>query len=246
MMVIGLEKGTVRDLVKHTSDVICGIPSQYILEKTIKERERKILHNICLKLNSKLGGTNQVFAEASLPDVLQEPVMIMGADVTHPAPGERKPSIAAVVGSCDPSAQSLYNTEVSFQFGDQAIEEIIKLEEMTRRLLKKFYQKTAKRKPQRIIFYRDGVSEGQFAMVLAKELTAIQRACTSLQEDYTPGITFVIAQKRHKTRFFLHHSCDGIEKDENIPPGTTVDTDVTHPTETSFYLASHKGIQVTH
>ena len=245
IMVIGLKKGAVRDLVKHTSDVIYGIPSQYVLQKTVRNINPQILHNICLKLNSKLGGTNQVFAEASLPDVLQEPVMIMGADVTHPAPGERKPSIAAVVGSCDPGAQSLYNTEVSFQFGNQAIEEITKLEEMTRRLLEKFYQKTAKRKPKRIIFYRDGVSEGQFAMVLAKELTAIQKACTSLQKDYEPGITFVIAQKRHKTRFFPQHSHDGIGRGKNIPPGTTVDTDVTHPTETSFYLASHEGIQVT-
>jgi hypothetical protein len=31
----------------------------------------------------------------------------------------------------------------------------------------------------------------------------------------------------------------------NVPPGTVVDTDITHPTETSFFLASHEGIQVS-
>jgi hypothetical protein len=31
----------------------------------------------------------------------------------------------------------------------------------------------------------------------------------------------------------------------NIPPGTTVDIDITHPTEFDFYLCSHAGIQGT-
>lgn len=32
----------------------------------------------------------------------------------------------------------------------------------------------------------------------------------------------------------------------NIPAGTTVDTDITHPYEFDFYLCSHAGIQVRH
>ena len=30
----------------------------------------------------------------------------------------------------------------------------------------------------------------------------------------------------------------------NVVPGTVVDTDITHPTVSSYYLASHEGIQV--
>ena len=243
IMVIVSRKGPVRDMVKHVSDIVFGIPSQVMMMKTVEKANPQILHNVCLKLNSKLGGTNQVLASDSRPDVLKSPVMLMGADVTHSAPGEKKPSIAAVVASCDPSA-ALYNTEVSLQFGDQAIEEITNLQAMTYNLLMKFYQHNRTRKPGRIIFYRDGVSEGQFEIVLAKELTAIQRACTQLENGYRPGITFVIAQKRHNTRFFPQNEMDGIGRGKNIPPGTTVDSVVTHPTETSFYLASHEGIQV--
>ena len=42
----------------------------------------------------------------------------------------------------------------------------------------RFFQ-TNKRKPERIIFYRDGVSEGQFAEVLSHELRAVRqvRSC---------------------------------------------------------------------
>lgn len=43
--------------------------------------------------------------------------------------------------------------------------------------------------------------------VLQHELTAIREACIKLEGDYKPGITFIIVQKRHHTRFvyFVHY-----------------------------------------
>lgn len=95
-----------------------------------------------------------------------------------------------------------------------------------------------------MVFYRDGVSEGQFEDVLVREISAIQRACKSLEADYEPGITYLVVQKRHNTRLFPENSAQGVGRMKNVPPGTVVDTDITHPTETSFFLASHEGIQV--
>ena len=92
----------------------------------------------------------------------------MGADVTHPGadqPGSRKPSIAAVVGSVDPKAAQ-YVCEIRIQKSKQ--EYIEDMESMVYNLLLKFYRATGSTstgKPQRIIFYRDGVSEDQFAKV---------------------------------------------------------------------------------
>lgn len=54
-----------------------------------------------------------------------------------------------------------------------------------------------------IIMFRDGVSEGQFQTVLAHELRAIREACIKLEPQYQPGISFVVVQKRHHTRFVL-------------------------------------------
>jgi eukaryotic translation initiation factor 2C len=48
------------------------------------------------------------------------------------------------------------------------------------------------RKPEKILYFRDGVSEGQFEEVLNREISAIQRACRSLQDDWQPGITFLV------------------------------------------------------
>jgi len=169
----------------------------------------------------------------------------MGADVTHSSPGEGKPSIAAVVGSVDPEALSLYHCLVSVQerAGAHSEERILKLQEMTEKLLLKFY-KTSRHQPEKIIYFRDGVSEGQFEQILNSEISAIQAACKSLHEDYEPGITFVIVQKRHHTRFFPENPKEAV-KSGNILPGTVVDELITHPTQQSYFLASHEGIQGT-
>ena len=124
----------------------------------------------------------------------------------------------------------------------QVTEQILDMENVFEKLLKRFYNENRGRKPERIIFYRDGVSEGQFEMVVNKEITALQRACYGLEKDYQPGITYFVAQKRHHTRLFPENPKQAM-RNGNILPGTVVDTDIIHPTISSFFLASHEGIQ---
>lgn len=100
---------------------------------------------------------------------MEEQVIIMGADVTHPGadtPEIGKPSIAAVVGSTDPTGFR-YCAEIRIQKSRQ--ECIEEMEPMVYNILLKFYRancRTSTGKPQRILFFRDGVSEGQFPMVI--------------------------------------------------------------------------------
>ncbi|XP_042420508.1 protein argonaute 10-like isoform X2 [Zingiber officinale] len=118
---------------------------------------------------------------------------------------------------------------------------------MIRDLLKGFYKSTNE-KPKRIIFYRDGVGEGQFNQVLLSEVAAIRLACTSIESDYRPGITFIVVQKRHHTRLFPKvHGNQGVSatRNGNILPGTIVDTKICHPKEFDFYLCSHIANQGT-
>jgi len=93
--------------------------------------------------------------------------------------------------------------------------------------------------PARIIFYRDGVSEGQFKQVLEIELPALQRACTSL--GVQAKITMIVVGKRHHVRFFPQNP-QTADRSGNCPAGTVVDREVAHPTEFDFYLQSHGGL----
>ena len=222
-----------------------AIATQCVLSETVQKKcNPSTLANICLKINAKLGGINNIIASDTLPKLLrEEPVIIFGADVTHPKSGDTTtPSIASVVASVDHTA-SKFRAKHHAQKHRQEV--IAQLKDMVRELLLDFYRETNQIEPTRIIFYRDGVSEGQFEQIRLEEVAAIQQACLSLQEDYRPGITFIVVQKRHHTRLFPTRPEDAIGKGRNVPPGTTVDTKITHPFEFDFYLCSHAAIQGT-
>ena len=61
--------------------------------------------NISLKVNLKLGGTNQGLHPSDLGFLSRGDTMVVGIDVTHPQPGSVKgtPSIAGIVASVDAS-----------------------------------------------------------------------------------------------------------------------------------------------
>lgn len=226
--------------VKRVGDTIIGLATQCVQSKNVARTSPQTLSNLCLKINVKLGGINNILVPTIRPKLFNAPVIFFGADVTHPPAGDtKKPSIAAVVASMD-GHPSRYAATVRVQQHRQ--EMIQDLSNMVKQLLVKFYKST-RFKPHRIIFYRDGVSEGQFNQVLLHELLSIRQACIQLEDDYRPGITFISVQKRHHTRLFCHDKREQIGRSGNIPAGTTVDVGITHPTEFDFYLCSHAGIQ---
>uniref|UniRef100_M4BSN4 Uncharacterized protein n=1 Tax=Hyaloperonospora arabidopsidis (strain Emoy2) TaxID=559515 RepID=M4BSN4_HYAAE len=217
-----------------------GIVSQCMLSKHIPKCSPQYIANILMKVNTKLGGLNGVIS-GSLPRVSASRTIIFGADVTHPSPMDKtRPSIAAVTASMD---THFVRHASAIRAQGHRVEQIENLKDMTMELLKQFYRQTHG-KPDRIVFYRDGVSEGQFHMVLNHEVTAIREACQALEVGYMPPITFVIVQKRHNTRLFPGDSKDA-DRSGNVKAGTVVETGICHPIENDFYLMSHAGLQGT-
>jgi len=234
--------------IKRVGDNVLGIATQCVQIKQAQQAKPQVCANLSLKINSKLGGINHVIDPSEKSPVFREPVIIFGADVTHPSPTENGiPSIAAVVASMDANATK-YCARVRAQRHEKSggAQEIINdLAAMVKELLVEFYKANRRLKPSKIIFYRDGVSEGQFDQVLVHEVRAVQEACMMLEKEYRPRITFVVVQKRHHTRLFCEERRDASGKAQNVPPGTTVDSGITHPYEFDFYLCSHFGIQGT-
>ena len=226
--------------VKLCSDTKLNIPSQCMQLKHARRPNKQYCANICLKINLKLGGTNLSLGK-QLGFITARPTMVMGADVTHPGIGEiDKPSIAAVVASYD-IKMARYGAAVRFQASRQEI--IGELSSITQEHLTTFLTLN-KRLPERILFYRDGVSEGQYSQVLNEEVKSLKAGCAAFREGYAPTVTMIIVQKRHHTRFLVSNSQDA-DRSGNIPAGTVVDTTVCHPTLFDFFLCSHGGIQGT-
>ncbi|KAG0216514.1 hypothetical protein BGX28_000028 [Mortierella sp. GBA30] len=227
--------------IKRVTDTIIGVSSQCIQMRHARDPRKQYCANVCLKINVKLGGMNAQLAPQLLPFLSAKPTILIGGDVSHPAPGDNiRPSIASLVGSLDAKA-ARYAATVRVQTA--RTETIADLTSMTVDLLKAFY-KGCLRKPERILFYRDGVSEGQFAEVVKTELQALRAACTRLDANYKPLITFVVVQKRHHARFFPIRREEG-DRTGNCMPGTVVESTIVHPFEFDFYLQSHAGLQGT-
>ncbi|KAG8228778.1 Argonaute-2 [Ladona fulva] len=235
----------IYEKVKQTAELRYGILTQCIKGETIKKMNPATASNILLKINAKLNGVNHMLQNRKISigvSFFERPCMIVGADVTHPSPDATNiPSVAAVVASLDIHA---FRYAMEYRLQPPRVEIIKDLENIMKNHLINYYKKNGQAKPERIIMFRDGVSDGQFAEVLNEELMAMRRACISLQSDYKPKITFLVVQKRHHTRFFPSPDiADG--RNGNVPAGTIVDTKITHPTELDFYLVSHAGIQGT-
>ncbi|KAJ9098336.1 hypothetical protein QFC19_006460 [Naganishia cerealis] len=195
--------------------------------------------NVAMKINAKLGGVTHTVPMSDLPG-MNTRTMLVGADVTHPPSrndAQVAASIAATVASKN-AENNLYSASVRLQEGRQ--EPIADLQNMMVGHLKTYGAQT-KYLPDSIVFYRDGVSEGQYAVVVQKEVNAIRLACESLKPGYKPKITFVICAKKHNMRFFSKTGRD-TDRSGNLPPGTVVDRTVVHPFAFDFYLQAHAGL----
>ncbi|KAK7517215.1 ribonuclease H-like domain-containing protein [Phyllosticta citriasiana] len=190
---------------KTVADRGVGMQSICLAKYWKSKNKAGYLTNVGMKVNLKPGNFNTSigtgFGTAGAKPI-DETVMILGADVTHPSAMSSRgtPSIAAVV----------------------IIED---MKSMVSERLFAYYQ-FRKRLPAKIIYYRDGVSEAQRVEVLNKEFLTITEAyhqfVASKNLPTTVPVTAVIFTKRHGTRFFPR--AQGKIHRDNIVPGTAVET----------------------
>jgi eukaryotic translation initiation factor 2C len=249
LIVVVLPEGgnDIYTAVKHFGDITMGVATQCMKSSKCFRAKPQYYANISLKINVKLGGINTIPDPSSVSVLTDphQPTIVMGADVIHPAPGsDGRPSFTALVANVD-SDTAKYIADSRVQTSRQ--EMIEELQAMSKHVLSMYmkYRGAVEKKganslaPKRIIFYRDGVSEGQFKQVLDQELPLLKKACEEL--GITPKITIIVVGKRHHVRFFPQNERDG-DRSGNCPAGTVVDRAVAHPTEFDFYLQSHGGL----
>lgn len=226
--------------VKQAAEIRCGILTQCIKEATVsrKSGDQSTIANILLKINAKLNGTNHKFADQSKLPIQRQPHMVIGADVTHPSPDQvRIPSVVGVAISYD---SQTFRYRMCWRLQNPKQEMIQDLESILAEQLTLF-RASNKVLPRVLFYYRDGVSDGQFQEVMRVELNAMHRAAQSVEPGYKPKVVFVVVQKRHHTRFFPKTRMQ--DRNNNVEAGTIVDSQITHPNETQFFLVSHASIQ---
>lgn len=166
-----LNKKSFISQVKQAAELDVGILTQCIKANTIFRMGRgdpaMTIGNILLKVNAKLNGMNHQVIEPSYNNGLVGGVMFVGGDVTHPSPDQRDiPSVVGVAASYDKVG---FRYQCAWRIQDPKQEMIIDLENILAEQLL-FYKKTNGNLPAKIMYYRDGVSEGQFPQVSLQKL----------------------------------------------------------------------------
>ncbi|KAK2871996.1 hypothetical protein FQN49_002632 [Arthroderma sp. PD_2] len=194
--------------VKYFADVKYGCHTLCVVPKPPKNSssgapleistQPSYLANLALKINLKLGGVNHQLETVHNSQPLSR-TMYLGIDVTHSTGTDsvsEAPSIAGVVANCDPM---LGQWPASIRTQAHRVEMVKALSDMITERLKSW--KDQKCLPDKIIVYRDGVSESQYKQVLDEELGAINDAIQSYYRNKRlPKVTLLIVGKRHHTR----------------------------------------------
>lgn len=234
--------------IKKSMDIRFGVVSQVVQAKHVMTASGQYISNVCMKVNAKLGGATNVARSAVIPKLnpkaAQTPTMVVGADVSHPAPGAgsgEAASYAAITVSND-ATFTRYWAEV--QTNGHRVEMVTtsNIDQHFGHMAKNWMQRLGRgQPPQRVIYIRDGVSEGQYAAVLNDEVRDMKNVFHKLGCSKAPSFCVMIAGKRHHIRFFPEQG----DKNKNPLPGTLIEAGCTHPHEFDFYLCSHVAIKGT-
>jgi len=237
----------VYNRIKFICDVKEGILNVCVLDKKFSTANPQYLANVALKFNLKLGGRNHSLEPSKLGFLRHKKTMVVGIDVTHPAPGSSSnaPSVAGIVASVD-EWLGQWPADIRIQPARQ--EMVAGLDVIFKSRLQ-VWQKKNGTLPENILVYRDGVSEGQYDIVLEQELPALRKACkevypATVTKNGMPRMTIIIVGKRHNTRFYPSKKEDA-DRGGNPLNGTVVDRGVTEARNWDFFLQAHTAIKGT-
>ncbi|KAH7312378.1 QDE2-like protein [Stachybotrys elegans] len=241
------DSGAVYSMVKTLGDCDFGIHTNCVVADNFRKGSPGYFANVGLKWNLKAGGINHKLKDET--GVLKDgATMVVGYDVTHPTnmskqKSDAAPSLVGLVASIDRSLGQW----PSVSWAQASKQEMLdaKLTEAFASRIALWKKNNNGKTPKRIVIFRDGVSEGQYAQVLNLELPMIREACrTTCRASEQPAISIMVSVKRHQTRFYPT-STDEMSRSGNIKNGTVVDRGITQVRYWDFYLTAHDALQGT-
>lgn len=222
-------KNTLYDDIKRYLLTEYPIPSQVVLAGTISRGKnlRSIISKVLIQMNAKLGGIP--WAVDKLP-FMDKPTMICGLDVFH-ATNLGKKSVLALAASMNNSATTYWSTSVvQDDVGQEGSNNLCV--GMAGAL--EAFKKQNGSYPARIIFYRDGVGEGQIEGICRSEIVQIKQAINNAGLAESTKMIYINCSKRVNTRLFGGNP----GRFQNPEPGTVVDSSITDKDTYEFYLVS--------
>lgn len=226
--------------LKVLAELNYGVLTQCVKHKNVVNIKPDLIHNLWLKVNEKLGGTNWKIS-VPLP-TSDKPMMVVGCSFTHAEPTSTEPTMVGLCASTQQGATG-YISYAEAQDPRLAIVNRRILQNALMHFIKTFMERNNGAKPERIIWYRGGASEGSLQAILKNEFDALRKIFRETDADYQPGITFIVSIRNHRQKIFCANKADQVGQGMNVPAGTAM-----HgygggsPGSFHFHLASHAGV----
>ncbi|KAL3122858.1 hypothetical protein niasHT_008770 [Heterodera trifolii] len=270
IMLVDEKRKDTHGLLK-LSEAMHKVTTQHVtLEKAndvVRKNQRQTLENILNKLNMKNFGLNYV--PVMEPSACRRfslesgNVLVIGYDVNHPAPmpqqtrrllasqGESQlssldPSCVGICANMAPDFNAFVGDYFFQESRREAIDQMQLVDRMKWILQNVEKHRPGKSRPEYIFIFRDGLSEGQFAMACKEELRALKQGCSEYDSRYQPKFVMIVGTKRHFKKFFLEEEGrEGRPFNQNLTPGSVIQEKVTRADITEFFLQPHAPIQGT-
>lgn len=240
ILICGKDRGTDEyQSIKCLAELNYGVMTQFIKAKNVIKNAPDVVHNLWLKVNEKLGGTNWKIS-VPLPNS-QNPIMVVGCSFSHGEAGSTEPTIVGFSASTQQGATGYINYT---DYQDPRLNVVTQsvLEGALMHFIKEFMARNNGAKPERIFWYRGGASEGSLQAILKNEFQVLRNIFQSRDSGYQPAITFIVSIRNHRQKMFAKDSADFTGQGKNVPAGTAMSGyGGGTPGSFHFHLASHGG-----
>jgi aubergine-like protein len=242
--------------IKLITTTTAVVPTQVVMLPINEKRFMSIIEKVALQIQAKVGAQLWTVRPST---AFGRFLMVVGIDVFHDTVNKRN-SILGFCATIHPNLSKYYSTIAVHSTG-QEIGTVIG--NLFTEAINVFSEK-AKRYPETVIFFRDGVSESQVEAVRRMEVESVLNACQRVRvgsEAYNPDIIYTVVVKNTSTRLFAPAgstrgggrggrggrgarggAATAPGEVSNPPPGTLV-VDQIVPEKGDFFLISHYANQ---
>lgn len=220
------------DAIKRICCIEKPVPSQVCTSMIIDDdkKRRSVITKVAIQMNCKLGG------EIWQTHIPLTNAMICGIDTYHDS-AKKHGSVCAFIATTN-KTYTKYFSRATLQETHQELSSNLSI---TVKSACEHYKLNNGQYPEKLVIYRDGISDGQLSMVKDHEIPQIEKAFSMIDANYKPSLTVIIVKKRGSTRFFANTR----GALSNPPCGSVIDTVVSRAEWFDFYLISQCVTQGT-
>ncbi|KAN0028498.1 hypothetical protein ACTFIV_010343 [Dictyostelium citrinum] len=229
LIIIPQNNSEVYKGIKIKSLVQLKVLTQCIFSRTF-DKGRPVATKLKQQVVAKLGLAPWGLSQDIYKGVPKK-TMVIGIDVGHNS-DMRGHSVVGFVATIDDKFQKFFSRAYVQERPGKEI--IGTLEDATKEAMKSYFNAN-NCLPELVIVYRDGVGDGMLDLVNKNEIAAMKKGFAETPSSWgvKPKLVYTIVKKNTNARFFTNDN-----KRENPPPGTLIDSKITHQNWYDFFLVS--------